>query len=51
MKELSVFEQQAIAGGFAPSQSWIDDQRNETLRLFEELKRRLEEERRTNHNN
>jgi hypothetical protein len=51
MKELSVFEQQAIAGGNGPMQSWIDDQRRETLRLFEELKRRLEEERRTNQNN
>jgi hypothetical protein len=51
MKELSIFEQQAIAGGDGPPQSWLDDQRRETLRLFEELKRRLEEERRTNQNN
>jgi hypothetical protein len=39
MKELSIFEQQIIAGGDGPPQSWIDDQRRETLRLFEELKR------------
>lgn len=51
MKELSVFEHQTIAGGNGPLQSWIDDQRLETLRLFEELQRRLEEERRTNQNN
>jgi hypothetical protein len=51
MKELSVFEQQAIAGGDGPPQSWIDSQRLEALRLFEELKRRLEEEHRTNQNN
>jgi hypothetical protein len=51
MKELSIFEQLATAGGNGPLQSWIDDQRRETLRLFEELKRRLEEERQTNQNN
>jgi hypothetical protein len=51
MKELSVLEQQTVAGGDGPPQTWINDQRLETLRLFEELKRRLEEERRTNQNN
>jgi hypothetical protein len=55
MKELTALEQQTIGGGDGPfqgpPQSWIDQQQRTALQLLEELKRRQEEERRTNQNN